>query len=75
MTAGEQLIERGRKEGLKEGMQKGQQQTLLKQLQTRFGALPDSALARVMAAGSAELDLWAERILTAPTLEDVLGGA
>jgi len=66
VTAGEQLIERGRKEGT--------QKTLLKQLQVRFGALPDSVLARVKAAGSAELDLWAERILTAPTLEDILGG-
>ena len=79
VTAGEQLIERGRKEGLKEGrkegLHEGQQKTLLKLLQARFGALPDSALARVSAAGSAELDLWAERILTAPTLEDLLGGA
>jgi hypothetical protein len=75
VTAGEQLIERGRKEGLKEGLQQGQKKTLLRQLQARFGALPDSVLVRVKAAGSAELDLWADRILTAPTLEDVLGGA
>jgi hypothetical protein len=66
VTAGEQLIERGRKEG--------QQKMLLKLLQARFGALPDAAVARVNAAGPAELDLWAECVLTAPTLEDVLGG-
>jgi hypothetical protein len=69
VTAGEQLIERGRVEGLK----KGQQKTLLKLLQTRFGALPEAAVARVNAAGTAELDLWVERVLTAPSLEDVLG--
>jgi hypothetical protein len=65
VTAGEQLIERG--------MRKGQQKTLLKLLQTRFGVLPEAAVARVNAAGTAELDLWVERVLTAPSLEDVLG--
>ena len=65
--------EEGRKEGLDEGLKEGQQKTLLRQLQMRFGALPDAALARLKAADSAELDLVTERILTAPTLEYVLG--
>jgi hypothetical protein len=69
----QQFVELGRSEGIKEGVQKGQQTLLLKQLQIRFGPLPEAAVARVNAAGTAELELWAERIFTAPTLDDVLG--
>lgn len=75
VTAGEQLIERGRLKGLQEGLQEGLQTArnmLLKLLRTRFGALPDDAVARVQAADSAQLDLWAERVLTAATLAEVL---
>lgn len=75
VTAGEILIERGREEGRKEGMREGQRKMLLTQLRARFGALPEVAIARVNAASAAELDLWAERVLTAPSLEDVLGSA
>jgi hypothetical protein len=63
VTAGEQLIERGRQEGMRK--------VLLKQLQARFGTLPEAASARVSAADPAELDLWIERILTVSRLEDV----
>lgn len=77
VTAGEQLIERGRKEGrrdgLQEGLQEGQRRLLKQQLQHRFGPLPEAALTRVSTADAEALDLWAERILTAPTLADVLG--
>lgn len=73
LMAARQLMEEGRKEGLKEGIKRGQQQTLRRLLQARFGALPDAALARLFAADSPELDLWTDRILTAPTLVDVLG--
>jgi flagellar biosynthesis/type III secretory pathway protein FliH len=75
----QQFVELGRsegiKEGLKQGVQKGQQTMLLKQLQTRFGTLSEATVARVNAAGTAELELWAERILTAPTLDDVLASS
>jgi hypothetical protein len=66
MTAGEQLIERG--------MKVGQEKILLKLLRARFGALPDAAAARIHAADSARLDAWADRVLTAATLDDVLDG-
>jgi predicted transposase YdaD len=75
MTAGEQLIERGRKDGLEKGLRAGQEQILLKLLRARFGALPDAAAARIHAADSARLDAWADRVLTAATLDDVLDGA
>ena len=71
MTAGEQLIERGRKDGL----EKGQEQALVKILAARFGALPEPAAARIRAANSVQLDAWLDRVLTAATLHDVLDGA
>jgi hypothetical protein len=46
---------------------------LLKQLTVRFGPLPEDAVQRVQTAGSADLDRWIERVLTAPTLAQVLG--
>jgi ATP-dependent Lon protease len=39
----------------------------------RFGELPEGAVARVDAAGSAELEAWFDRALTASTLACVLG--
>jgi hypothetical protein len=75
MTTAEYLIEQGREEGLRKGLQEGRRALLLKQLSARFGALPEDAVARVNAADAAKLDLWAERVLTAPTLADVLENA
>jgi hypothetical protein len=73
-------LQRGRQEGLQQGLQQGVQQglqrqraTLQKQLTLRFGALPEAAVARVNAAEQDEIDVWAERVLTAPTLAEVLG--
>ncbi len=55
-----------------EGRQKGERKVLLKQLTLRFGQLPDAALARVNAAGVEQLEAWAERVLTALTLAEVI---
>lgn len=46
---------------------------MLKLLSVRFGTLPRSVIAQVNAADDAQLDLWAERLLPAPTLADMLG--
>lgn len=51
---------------------KGEAKLLLKQLGLRFGPLSDATRARVEAASVEQRDTWAERILTAPTLDDVL---
>jgi hypothetical protein len=64
MTAGEQLIERGRVEG--------RRTTLLKQLRVRFGVLPSDVEARIQAADERQLDVWVERVLTAATLAEML---
>jgi hypothetical protein len=67
-SAADQLLERGRREGI----QLGRREMLLEQLRTRFGELPEAATARVNAADAAQINLWAKRVLTAPTLADVL---
>jgi hypothetical protein len=42
-------------------------------LQLKYGDLPEPALARLHSASVDELDRWAERVLTAATLGEVLG--
>jgi len=71
-SVADQLIERGRKKGRQEGRQEAAQEMLLMLLGARFGTLPEAAMAQVMAATPAELDLWFERGLAAARLEDVL---
>jgi Putative transposase, YhgA-like len=67
MTAADQLMERGREQG----REQGQREMVLNQLRGRFGALPDAVVARVAAAGMAELHTWSISLLTAARLDDV----
>lgn len=71
----QQGLQQGVQQGLQQGLQQGRRELLLKQLRARFGALPQAAVTRVSTAGINEIDLWAERILTAATLADVLDAA
>lgn len=69
------LLERARQweqNWLREGIQKGEAGLLLRQLERRFGALPDALADRVRAAESADLEEWSLRILDAKSLDDVL---
>jgi predicted secreted protein len=45
---------------------------VLKMLALRFGPLPAAAERRVKRASAATLERWAERLLTAKSLDDVL---
>ena len=42
-----------------------------RQLQRRFGPLPEWVEERLQGAGEAQLERWAERLLEAPTLAEV----
>jgi hypothetical protein len=66
-------LEEGRQEGRQEGLQKGEATLLLRQLERRFGPLPDWAPDRLRTADRALLEDWGLRILDAASLEDVLG--
>jgi Domain of unknown function (DUF4351) len=61
-------------EGRIEGKAEGRVEMVLKLLALRFGSLSDADQARIRSARDAELDAVAERVLTAQTLEEVLGG-
>ena len=64
----EQLENKGREEGRLQG----RAEQLLRQIRLKFGEPPEAVLSRVEAATAEQLDRWAERILTADTLEDLL---
>jgi predicted transposase YdaD len=62
----------GREEGLKEGLLEGKRETLRRQLETKFGPLPEEMISRVRAVQSLpELDNYLDRVLVAASLEDM----
>ena len=64
-------IEKGIEKGLEQGIEQGEAEVLLRQLERKFGPLDQATIERVRGAGSEKLLLWAERILTAESLEEV----
>lgn len=63
----------GRQEGWQAGRLEGEAAVLLRQLQRKFGTLPDSALRRIADADAETLLVWAERVLDARSLDEVWG--
>jgi len=73
MTLEERLFRRGRQEGGQEGRQEGRQVVLQRLFGKRFGTdiLNIHIQVRLRTATPEQLDLWAERILDAKTVEEV----
>ena len=75
-TVAEAWLEQGRAEGIEKGLaqgiEKGQAGLLLRLMERRFGALPESVRQRVRDASASELEVWAEAVLDAASLEEVL---
>ena len=73
----ERFIEQGRREGMQqgrlEGKQEGQATILLRQLQLKFGAVPDPVRRKIEHADPRTLLVWSERVLTAADIEQVIG--
>lgn len=69
-------MERGRKEGVewgrKEGYQAGRRAILTKLLRRRFGELPDWVINQLEQANTEQLELWAEQIFDANSIEQLL---
>ncbi len=69
-------LERGRAERLEKGIERGRSEALaellLRQLSLRFGDVPGAVRERVRNASAAELEAWAEAVLVAMSLDDVL---
>jgi hypothetical protein len=81
MTAGERLIQQGEERGIQKGIQqgeelgirKGERALLLRQLRKRFGDAVDVDIERrVEAATTEQIATWAERVLSAATLAELL---
>jgi predicted transposase/invertase (TIGR01784 family) len=70
----EQGRQQGRQEGRQEGAVAGRCQLLARQLEARFGPLPESMLQQLASASVPQLDGWAIRLLDASSLADVFGG-
>jgi hypothetical protein len=60
-------------QGRAEGKTEGRVEIVLKLLALRFGPLTEAVQVRLCSAQSAQLDVVAERVLTAQTLEEALG--
>jgi predicted transposase YdaD len=72
VTSVERLaIQRGRIEGKLEGKLEGEATLLARQLGKRFGTLSDETRARLAQATADQLELWADRVLDAPSLAAV----
>ena len=65
----------GMARGITLGMAKGEARMLKRQLERRFGVLPEWALERLVSAKEDELKAWSDAVLTAPTLEAVFKNA
>ena len=67
------VLAEGIQEGLHEGRHEGESAMLLRQIALKFGPPDPSILHRIETADTDTLLRWAERILTATTLDEVLG--
>jgi hypothetical protein len=68
-----QGLEEGVKQGLQQGLEQGERKVLLRLLRRRFGAKVDGEVERRIAAASGEqIEIWAERVLSAATLGELL---
>jgi hypothetical protein len=64
---------RGKLEGKIEGKLEGKREALLLLLRQRFADLPAAAVSRINKASATDLDTWFNRVLSASSIEDVLG--
>jgi ABC-type cobalt transport system substrate-binding protein len=54
------------------GKAEGKAEMLMRQMRHRYGALPESAVATILEAQPADLDLWADAIFEAGSLDGLL---
>lgn len=64
---------KGKAEGKAEGTAEGRAELLLRMIGRRFGAVPPEVERRIRSAEVAALDGWADRILDARSLGELLG--
>jgi len=66
-------VQQGLEQGVRQGLEQGERKLLLRLLRRRFGAEVDGEIERRVAAAPAEqIEVWAERVLSAATLTELL---
>jgi hypothetical protein len=66
-------VKQGLQQGLEQGLEQGERKLLLRQLRQRFGAEVDGEIERrVVTAPAEQVEVWAERVLSATTLTELL---
>ena len=63
--------QKGHEEGHKEGHQEGLREVILAQLEEKFGPLDDRVRRLVEKASQEQILLWAKKILTASTQDEI----
>ena len=71
-TLAQQWLEQVMEKGLAKGRAEGGADLLLRQIHHRFGAVPADVEHTIRSADIDTLDRWAERILTAASLDELL---
>ena len=66
-----EVLQEGIQQGILEGEAKGEAKLLIRQLSRRFRPLPDRISERVYAADPDVIEIWADRVLEAKSLDDV----
>jgi predicted transposase YdaD len=63
----------GEAKGKAEGEAKGKAELLLRQIGLRFGVLAPAVREKILSAAPERLDVWAERVITGRSLDEILG--
>ena len=71
LTTAQQMSRRITRENGPKWRQQGEARLLLRLIEKKFGPVPKAIATRVRRARSAEIDRWAEQILTASSLDEV----
>lgn len=67
------IVETWRREAIQEGVEQGERKLLLRMPRRRFGHQVDGETERRLEAASAQqIEVWAERVLSAATLAELL---
>ncbi len=64
-------VQEWKKEWRKEGIQEGTSSLLQQLLEQKFGRLSDGVINRLHSADDQQLQIWAKRILTVETLNEI----
>ena len=67
----QQGVQQGIQQGKRQGMQQGESTMLVRQMERKFGQVSEKVKQKIAAADSDTLLEWGEKILSAPTIDDV----